>query len=348
MPRNQKSALVPIRQKPVKYLLAAKHGMNYLGIEYAWAIGAHHVRITAMCCTSGGLLTAADDKLVKMWSFEGYLLGTLKQNVPLGVKSSSWNLKMDIGQYIAKEEEAVAAVLNDVVKLEEKIALIDDSLYDFSGLEPGNQTATFARSELRKRIDLSSKLLVLNFASADGGGDGSSTSLGGSKSRTVSHFRESSVDSLSQSLCSSSSSSLLQKSNASIASKSTTEALLEMRSTDDDHISAFKGLNRDQLRRKNKTMATISASYLEKTKVELPMVGKFTNDLEQGGPQRMFNWDKKSDQSSNASSVVKRRKGKVSQRLLATTARNRAIEQSGAQFESFKDLELALSAADIK
>jgi hypothetical protein len=60
LPRNQRSALVPVHEKSINYLVGKRKEVSYLGVNFEWAIAAHQVRMTALCNTGRGVVTAAD------------------------------------------------------------------------------------------------------------------------------------------------------------------------------------------------------------------------------------------------------------------------------------------------
>jgi hypothetical protein len=259
--------------------------------------------------------------MVKMWSYDGYLLGVLKQNVPSGVKSSTWNLTLDITPYLQKETADVAKILHDVDSIDSTAFDDDVSHYDFSGLEPGAaNSAIFARSELRRRIELSAKILVLDFA------DSSSSS---NKSLASVVADESSVTSLADSV-----------SISSKVSKTSLQALMDLRSTD-DHTDISLNMTSEQKRRKDKAMKTLSATYIKKTGADLPLVGQPLHESSQQA--KIFDWEREtplvmSKSAEKKSSFYNPRKHDVS------SAKLQAIDEKceTRAGESFRALESAL------
>ena len=158
------SAMPPLPQKGKSYLLGvANDATSYLGVRFNWSVEAHASCI--LCCKAipDGVLTSAADKLVKMWSFSGQPLGVLIQSVPEGTRSRLWFLQIDVEPAMARE----SAELDDVI--EQVHALVVDPLkpeldgFDFYGIEPGEHSTAFSRSELRQRIEKTSTILGVDF-----------------------------------------------------------------------------------------------------------------------------------------------------------------------------------------
>lgn len=275
-------------------MLGPKSSLNHLGVNFEWAVAAHNVRMTAICNTSRGILTAADgeiyyssvicplkhiDLLVKLWSSEGYIMGVLKQNVLSGMRSPTWNLTVDVEPYIEKEETKVAEILSEVDTCEEQEISNDLSNYDLS-LRPSTAlSAIFARSELRKRIDLSSKILALDFNST-------------ADSKTQAMYAIFSDDRSLSSIAD----SISIASSLSKASKSSAQALLDLRSTD-DQLSSTSNLTLDQRRRKQKTIDAVGNHYLKRSGVVLPLVdkGKSAHVSE----PKIFEWEREERKVAN-------------------------------------------------
>ncbi len=121
-----------------------------------------------------GVLTSSSDKCVKMWGFDGTQIGCLVQSVLAGVKSAKWDLDLDVDPIIEAEEKE----LEGIIEASTQLARRDDNPsaigFDFSGLEPGRHAAPFTETDLKRRIELSSKLLKLNFPSTSGQFQGNS------------------------------------------------------------------------------------------------------------------------------------------------------------------------------
>jgi hypothetical protein len=59
------------------------------------------------------------DKMVKMWSPTGQLLGVLKQNVHVGMKSPMWHFQVDVLPWIDREDEAVCQTMQDIAEIQD-------------------------------------------------------------------------------------------------------------------------------------------------------------------------------------------------------------------------------------
>jgi hypothetical protein len=147
------------------YLLGQPgNAMSYLGVKFRWGLSAHTDRIMTITVISGrGILTSAADRIVKMWSMEGEYLGNLLQSVPIGVRSRSWDLTLDVDKIIEKEQEE----LNEIIEQAKAVAADPDKpdirTMNFSGMELGAESAGFSQSMLRQRIDKTAKILGLDF-----------------------------------------------------------------------------------------------------------------------------------------------------------------------------------------
>jgi len=159
------TTMTKVDDDPLIYLVGEPHNAtSYLGIEFCWAIEAHDDRIITCQATSYGLLTSSADRLVKLWSFEGRPLGSLLQSVPVGLRNRSWEAIVDIETIIKKENEELDGIIEKVSHVLLSPSKPDISLIDFAGMENGAKAAEFSRSELRKRVDRSSKKLSIDFA----------------------------------------------------------------------------------------------------------------------------------------------------------------------------------------
>jgi WD40 repeat protein len=159
------SAPPPIRDVPMNFMVGAKfNAMSYLGVDFKWSVTAHDDRIITMKCTPEGVLTSGADMLVKMWNFNGEPVGVLLQSVPSGARARSWKLQLDVEGIMAKENEELDVIIDDVEQLKGRIdELPDIETYDFSGLEPGSQSADYSQTELRQRIEKTKKILGIDF-----------------------------------------------------------------------------------------------------------------------------------------------------------------------------------------
>jgi hypothetical protein len=172
--RNYHSALPPMFDENVSdefdaasahYLLGHPgNAMSYLGVQFVWSFLGHNDRI--MHCSlvpSMGLLTSAADRLVKMWTLDGKPLGVLLQSVPVGTKARSWEFDIDVERIIKAENENLDNVIERAVKVAKSPSKPDLNTLDFAGMEVGAESADFSKSELRQRIEKSSKILGLDF-----------------------------------------------------------------------------------------------------------------------------------------------------------------------------------------
>jgi len=162
-PRGPTTALLPVTTRPVTYYFGQDEVLPSVGIQYVWGCHAHEERMTELICIPHGIVSSGDDKLVKMWDFDGNLIGTLLQSVPIGKRSPQWSLDLDVVSIMKSEEEAVMAVLDEVHELEEDTTQPNIYAMDFSGLQPGAKSAQFSRSELRKRIEMTREVLGIEF-----------------------------------------------------------------------------------------------------------------------------------------------------------------------------------------
>lgn len=168
--RTAKSALPPKHTSYLRYLVAKQdNAMSYMGVNFMWTLVAHSNRITKCYCAPYGVLTAAADRIVKMWSFRGEPIGSLLQSVPEGLRSKSWDLPLDAEAIMAKEYDELDVILQKVTNVSKDPNRPDAETADFTGLAPGPLAADFNRSELRRRVDKSNHILGLSFPSADHG-----------------------------------------------------------------------------------------------------------------------------------------------------------------------------------
>ena len=174
--RNGASALAPAvdPSKPTLYQLADIASPNaYFGVDFVWGLEvAHADRIVRVQTTNQGVLSSGADKLVKMWTFDGLVIGVLLQSVPTGQPSAQWQLDHDVDGILLKEEDDLNGLIETVKELaapETEKPNIWEADYD--GMEPGKGSADFTRSELRQRIDQTSQKLGLEFPVEEGDED---------------------------------------------------------------------------------------------------------------------------------------------------------------------------------
>lgn len=175
--RNEQSALPPLFDEDhlheddfdaahaTLYLLGQPgNAMSYLGVKFSWFVTAHHDRIISTTVAAQyGILTSAADRLVRMWSFHGHPLGTLLQSVPVGSRSRSWDLLLDIDDIIQRENEELDELVTQAKAVANNPDKPDIDHLDFSGMQLGAESADFSRSVLRQRIEKTSTLLGLDF-----------------------------------------------------------------------------------------------------------------------------------------------------------------------------------------
>lgn len=251
--RDERSALPPIAQSANDiYVLGKKSDyMAYLGVEFCWALDAHTDRIISCANAPNGILTSSADRLVKMWSFDGLPIGTLLQSVPVGTKSRTWDLHLDVETMIQKENEELDEIIQQVTDLVEKTEIPDINELDFTGMKLGAESADFSKSELRQRIEKTGKLLGLDFP-------------GQQKARAQ---REKEREQLHHDEMG----SLADGSSVSTANKSLADALKEIKSTESgvDYESKTKQMTWVQQRRKANKLDAISKTFEAKTGVKI-------------------------------------------------------------------------------
>lgn len=166
--RTVKSALPPCHTSYLRYLVGnPDDAMSNLGINFVYALYAHDDRIVSCQCTSVGVITSAVDRLVKIWTFDGEPMGRLLQSIPAGMKNKAWKLELDTDNIMKKENEELSEILKKVNNLASRKGNPDIENFDFTGLDPGANAADFNRSNLRRRIDMTGKLLGLDFPTND-------------------------------------------------------------------------------------------------------------------------------------------------------------------------------------
>jgi hypothetical protein len=98
-----------------------------------------------------------------MWTFEGSPVGVLLQNVPVGVPGRHWKLTIDVDAIRENEENELDEIIENVGEIVEDPDKPDIENMDFLGMEPGVNAAEFTYSELRQRIEETSKKLGMDF-----------------------------------------------------------------------------------------------------------------------------------------------------------------------------------------
>jgi hypothetical protein len=235
------------------YLLGrAGNCMAYLGVQFKWAMTAHHDRLINLTVIPGrGFITTAADRMVKMWKFDGQPLGTLLQSVPVGVRNRNWFLEMDVDAMVQHENRELDEIIARATYVSEDPRKPEIESMDFSGME----TADFAQSALRQRVDRSAKILGLDFPS-------NTTHAGhGDKGLDDSSVSDQSILSLSTSLSS--------------INKPLGDALKELKSTHAavDYQLKTKQLSYIQQKRKAHKLETISKQYEGRTGILIKTPG---------------------------------------------------------------------------
>lgn len=253
--RNTNSALPPLFEDDHAddfdaaaslYLLGqAGNAVAYLGVKFMWALPAHADRIVN-CITipKRGVMTSSADRLVKMWTFTGEPLGTLLQSVPVGTRSRSWELMLDIDGIIDRENEALDEIIEKAQEVVNDPNKPNIKTLDFTGMQLGAESADFSQSVLRQRIEKSAKLLGLDFAN----------NHHSKPVKKIGHDKTYDDSTVSESTVSSSSKSLV-------------DALKELKSTDAaiDYDLKTKQMSYIQQKRKANKLESISKSYEAKT-----------------------------------------------------------------------------------
>eukprot|EP01039_Chlorochromonas_danica_P004668 gene4668-5114_t len=222
----------------------------YLGVKFRWTLFAHHDRVIS--CTNignNGIMTSAADRLVKMWTYDGKPLGTLLQSVPVGVRSRSWELIMDVDAIIEQEQKELDEIISKAQQVAQDPNKPDITTMDFTGMQLGAQSAEFSRSVLRQRIEKSTRILGLDFPHSKMEAD---------EKRRIGLSEDSfaSVEGLSV---------------ASSNNKSIFDALKEIKSTESavDYDMKTKQMSLIQQKRKANKLMAISQAYEAKTGVQV-------------------------------------------------------------------------------
>jgi WD40 repeat protein len=257
--RTTHSALSPMLQEGVSCLLGKdKDAMCYLGVEFCWALQAHNDRIVSVAATKIGFITSSADKLVKIWNFNGIPIGLLLQSVPVGTRSRNWDVSVDVDEIIRAEQTQ----LNEIIASTTALSLQEGkpNIYemDFSGMALGAESAAFARSVLRQRIEQSGRRLGLNLPSADRQQALSTTSFA-DLSTVIDE--QSSIDIAA---------------STSSGNKSLEDALKELKSTDSavDYVQRTKQMSHLQRKRKSNKLQFIAEVFEEKSGVNLGLKAK--------------------------------------------------------------------------
>ena len=261
--RDDTAALAPIDHDISTYLLSRKNdAMAYLGVRFRWSLYAHTDRIINCTCTPNGVLTSAADRLVKMWDFDGKPLGTLLQSVPIGSRSKTWDLLLDVKSIIQHENEELDEIIERVSELAKTGEKPDISSMDFTGMQLGEESANFSQSVLRQRIERTTKILGIDFPTSN------QQQLKNMQSNDDNY----SID------MSTINGTINGGGSCSVSSggKSLSDALNEIKSTDSgvDYEFKTKSMSYIQQRRKANKLQNLSKQYEEKSGVQLNTTNK--------------------------------------------------------------------------
>lgn len=155
--RGHSSALIPVGLNNLPFMIGKKNLISFMGVKFCWMIQAHEEGILALSWHKEGILTSSTDNLVKMWTKDGRPVGTLLHSVPVGLRSQNWDLNINVVEIMKKEDSELREILNVV----DEIAFKSQS-DKAEELEEADATK-FSRSSLRKRIEMSGKILGLDF-----------------------------------------------------------------------------------------------------------------------------------------------------------------------------------------
>jgi hypothetical protein len=172
------NAITPFHSNQINYMMGRYGNIAESAVKFRWALQGHNETVISCILSANGILTSSTDSLVKMWTFDGLLVGVLLHNILTGLKSIHWNISIDLNAVRNKEEQELDELMNQLHdQREEKKREFEQQQVENEnkgGVRRGegegdNETenavaeAKFSRSTLRKRIELSSKLLGLDF-----------------------------------------------------------------------------------------------------------------------------------------------------------------------------------------
>lgn len=244
--RGNSSAMAPVSKGSTPFMLSKRDATNFMGVKFCWSLHGHDESIICCTATQFGVITSSTDNLVKMWTFDGLLVGVLLHSATSGMRSPNWDLAIDIPAIREKEEEEVDYIMAQIMELgkhDKHVVVSDDKPIVLNS----SDEAKFSRSSLRKRIEQSSRILGLDF--------------------TAEMYPS---DEMSES------SSIIDEDDMSMASttsKSTKNAIDEAKNIHRQPglVAKKKSLNVAQLRRKDHTMQKMAEMYSEKG-IKLPVL----------------------------------------------------------------------------
>mmetsp|Transcript_10420 Transcript_10420/g.15848 ORF Transcript_10420/g.15848 Transcript_10420/m.15848 type:complete len:1219 (+) Transcript_10420:174-3830(+) len=241
--RTHSCAMMPITGNSIPFMLGKKGQIAFMGVKFCWAVQGHQESIIYCSATPKGILTSSTDLLVKMWTFDGLLVGVLLHSAPMGVRSPNWDLSIDIAAIREREERELDAILAEIVELAKQ----ENASQDVGNILNSTDEAKFSRSSLRKRIEMSSRILGLDFSGETYPDDPVAE-------ESPVHLEE-------------------EDSHASSASKSTKNAIDESKNIHRQPGLKVKkkSLSVAQLRRKEHNMQKMAEKYIEKG-IKLPVL----------------------------------------------------------------------------
>lgn len=161
-------------------LLTKKTQIAFMTVEFCWDLQGHNETIIECVATKHGVLTSSTDNLVKMWTCDGLFIGILLHSIPVGIRSHSWDLPIDISSIREREEKDLDEMMEQLHEMNRNIKRNSSNYSSFnaSAPSPTSQQRTaisrqstgetrLGQSSLRKRIEMSGKLLGLDFSTTD-------------------------------------------------------------------------------------------------------------------------------------------------------------------------------------
>jgi WD40 repeat protein len=244
--RGNSCAMAPVSRGTTPFMLSKRDATNFMGVKFCWSLHGHDESIICCTATQHGVITSSTDNLVKMWTFDGLLVGVLLHSATSGIRSANWDLTIDIPAIREREEREVDSIMDEIMEIgkhDKNTVAADDKPVVLNS----SDEAKFSRSSLRKRIEQSSRILGLDFTAEMYPSD-------------------------DQSDCS----SLVEDDDMSMASttsKSTKNAIDEAKNIHRQPglVAKKKSLNVAQLRRKDHTMQKMAEMYSEKG-IKLPVL----------------------------------------------------------------------------
>lgn len=129
---------------------------------FEWAVSAHEESILYCCRCPSGIFTSSTDRLVKIWSFQGYPIGQLFHSVPTGVRNEYWNLELDVKRLMEAENKELDEVMADVSEFIHRPDVPEIDKSNLTSMVPGFEAAKYSQSSFRKIIDRSGLILGID------------------------------------------------------------------------------------------------------------------------------------------------------------------------------------------